>query len=42
MSTAMKRNGINSPQEAWQNPGLYFMRASPAEQDRMLGADASD
>ncbi|RMS12629.1 hypothetical protein ALP71_01346, partial [Pseudomonas coronafaciens pv. garcae] len=42
MSAAMKRNGINSPQEAWQNLGLYFMRASPAEQDRMLGNDASD
>ena len=42
MSAAMKRNGINSPQEAWQNLGLYFMRATPAEQDRMLGTDASD
>ncbi|KPB57247.1 hypothetical protein BVY11_28480 [Pseudomonas amygdali pv. morsprunorum] len=42
MSAAMKRNGINSPQEAWQNLGLYFMRASPADQDRMLGTDASD
>ncbi|WP_122523573.1 hypothetical protein [Pseudomonas viridiflava] len=42
MSAAMKRNRINSPQEAWQNLGLHFMRASPAEQDRMLGTDASD
>ncbi|WP_122581123.1 hypothetical protein [Pseudomonas viridiflava] len=42
MSAAMKRNGINSPQEAWQNLGLYFMRASPADQDRMLRTDASD
>ncbi|KEZ72811.1 hypothetical protein C5I_0117270 [Pseudomonas syringae pv. syringae FF5] len=36
MSAAMKRNGINSPQEAWQNLGLYFMRSSPADQDQML------
>ncbi|MDU8618475.1 hypothetical protein RYB67_07880 [Pseudomonas syringae] len=42
MSAAMKRNGINSPQEAWQNLGLYFMRASPAEQDRILKTEASD
>lgn len=42
MSAAMKRNGINSPQEAWQNLGLYFIRASPADQDRMLRPDASD
>lgn len=41
MSAAMKRNGINSPQEAWQNLGLYFMRASVEEQDRMLRTDAS-
>lgn len=36
MSAAMKRNGINSPQEAWQNLGLHFMSASAEEQDRML------
>ncbi|MBC8877880.1 hypothetical protein [Pseudomonas cerasi] len=41
MSVAMKRNGINSPQEAWQNLGLYFIRASTEEQDRMLKTDAS-
>ncbi|QXG27202.1 hypothetical protein [Pseudomonas viridiflava] len=42
MSAAMKRNGIHSSQEAWQNLGLYFMRASPADQDRMLRTDASE
>ncbi|MFA0999196.1 MULTISPECIES: hypothetical protein [Pseudomonas syringae group] len=41
MSAAMKRNGINSPQEAWQNLGLYFIRASGEEQDRMLRTNAS-
>ncbi len=42
MAAAMKRNGINSPQEAWQNLGLYFIRASTEEQDRMLRTDASE
>jgi len=36
MAAAMKRNGINNAQEAWQNIGLYLMRAGPEEQDRML------
>lgn len=42
MSAAMKRNGINSSQEAWQNLGLYFIRASPAEQNRILRTHASE
>jgi len=42
MAAAMKRNGIKNAQEAWQNIGLYLMRASPEEQDRMLKSDKSD
>ena len=41
MATAMKRNGIRNAQEAWQNLGLYLMRASPEEQDKMLKSDSS-
>ncbi len=41
MAAAMKRNGITSVQEAWQNLGLYLKRASPEEQDRMLKPDSS-
>ncbi|MCQ2994049.1 hypothetical protein NLO95_07960 [Pseudomonas syringae] len=41
MAAAMKRNGINSPQEAWQNLGLFLMRASPEDQDKMIKPDAS-
>lgn len=41
MREAMKRNGITSVQEAWQNLGLYLKRASPEEQDRMLKPDSS-
>jgi hypothetical protein len=41
MAAAMKRNGIKNAQEAWQNIGLYLMRASPEEQDRMLKSDSS-
>ena len=42
MAAAMKRNGIKNAQEAWQNIGLYLIRASPEEQDRMLKSDKSD
>ncbi|SHM45688.1 hypothetical protein SAMN05216593_1011 [Pseudomonas asturiensis] len=42
MAAAMKRNGIKNAQEAWQNIGLYLMRASPEEQDRMLKSGTSD
>jgi len=41
MAAAMKRNGIRNAQEAWQNLGLYLMRASPEEQDKMLKSDSS-
>lgn len=41
MAAAMKRNGIHSPQEAWQNLGLFLMRASPEDQDKMIKPDAS-
>lgn len=41
MAAAMKRNGIRNAQEAWQNLGLYLMRASPDEQDKMLKSDSS-
>jgi len=41
MAAAMKRNGIKNAQEAWQNIGLYLMRASQEEQDRMLKSDTS-
>lgn len=41
MAAAMKRNGIKNAQEAWQNIGLYLMRASLEEQDRMLKSDTS-
>lgn len=42
MAAAMKRNGIKNAQEAWQNIGLYLLRASPEEQDQMLTSDKSD
>jgi hypothetical protein len=42
MAAAMKRNGIKNAQEAWQNIGLYLIRASPEEQNRMLKSDKSD
>ena len=41
MAAAMKRNGIKNAQEAWQNIGLYLIRASIEEQDRMLKSDSS-
>lgn len=41
MREAMKRNGITSVQEAWQNLGRHFKSASPEEQDRMLKPDSS-
>lgn len=41
MAAAMKRNGIKNAQEAWQNIGLYLIRASLEEQDRMLKSDTS-
>ena len=41
MAAAMKRNGIKNVQEAWQNLGLFLMRASAEEQDQMLQSDKS-
>ncbi|GFM89381.1 hypothetical protein PSCICO_47800 [Pseudomonas cichorii] len=41
MAEAMKRNGIKNAQEAWQNLGLHFMRATPKQQDKMLKPDTS-
>jgi len=41
MAAAMKRNGIKNAQEAWQNIGLYLIRASLEEQVRMLKSDKS-